>query len=242
MAIAFDAAASSTALSANSVTYAHTVSGTDRILFVSVIATTGSSALAATYNGVSCTRIGSEVATPTSGSRLALFYLINPATGTHNVVASCTGVVAVVGGSSASYTGAKQTGQPDANNSATGSSLTASTAVTVVGTGCWIVSGLINDADNFANTGTNYSKRAPTGSASSITIGDSAGTVGTGSQTVSVTINSGSPNWAIVSASIAAVPATGPANLKSLDTNVAANIKSYNTNTLANVKSINTNA
>lgn len=42
------------------------------------------------------------------------------------------------------------------------------------------------------------------------------------------------------------VPATcavvGPANLKSLDTNLKANIKSYNTNPLANIKSINTNA
>ena len=34
----------------------------------------------------------------------------------------------------------------------------------------------------------------------------------------------------------------GPANLKSLDTNLKANIKSYNTNVLANIKSINTNA
>lgn len=36
--------------------------------------------------------------------------------------------------------------------------------------------------------------------------------------------------------------ASGPANLKSLDTNVKANIKSYNTNLLANIKSIDTNA
>jgi len=35
--------------------------------------------------------------------------------------------------------------------------------------------------------------------------------------------------------------ASGPANLKSLDTNDKANIKSYNTNVLANIKSINTN-
>lgn len=42
-----------------------------------------------------------------------------------------------------------------------------------------------------------------------------------------------SPNYAT---------ASGPANLKSLDTNVKANIKSYNTNLLANIKSINTNA
>lgn len=36
--------------------------------------------------------------------------------------------------------------------------------------------------------------------------------------------------------------AAGPANLKSLNTNLKANIKSYNTNLIANVKSINTNA
>ncbi len=36
--------------------------------------------------------------------------------------------------------------------------------------------------------------------------------------------------------------ASGPTNLKSLDTNLKANIKSYNTNLIANVKSINTNA
>ena len=36
--------------------------------------------------------------------------------------------------------------------------------------------------------------------------------------------------------------ASGPTNLKSLDTNLKANIKSYNTNVIANVKSINTNA
>lgn len=41
---------------------------------------------------------------------------------------------------------------------------------------------------------------------------------------------------------IAPVADPGPANLKSLDTNVKANIKSYNTNVLANIKSINTNA
>ncbi len=35
--------------------------------------------------------------------------------------------------------------------------------------------------------------------------------------------------------------ASGPSNLKSLDTNVKSNIKSYNTNPIANIKSINTN-
>ena len=41
---------------------------------------------------------------------------------------------------------------------------------------------------------------------------------------------------------IKAGAASGPANLKSLNTNAAANIKSYNSNLVANIKSINTNA
>ncbi len=36
--------------------------------------------------------------------------------------------------------------------------------------------------------------------------------------------------------------ASGPANLKSLNTNLKANVKSYDTNVIANIKSINTNA
>jgi hypothetical protein len=39
-----------------------------------------------------------------------------------------------------------------------------------------------------------------------------------------------------------ALPAVGPANLKSYNTNLAANIKSINTNLIANVKTLNTNA
>jgi len=39
-----------------------------------------------------------------------------------------------------------------------------------------------------------------------------------------------------------AAAASGPANLKSLNTNLKANIKSYNTNLIANIKSINTNS
>lgn len=42
--------------------------------------------------------------------------------------------------------------------------------------------------------------------------------------------------------SVTYTAASGPTNLKSLDTNVKANIKSYNTNVLANIKSIDTNA
>jgi hypothetical protein len=45
-----------------------------------------------------------------------------------------------------------------------------------------------------------------------------------------------------IAAIIAPTVASGPANLKSYDTNLKSNIKSINTNVIANIKSLNTNA
>jgi len=58
-----------------------------------------------------------------------------------------------------------------------------------------------------------------------------------------VRLNSGGTNsqyWDIITGTNPL--ASGPSNLKSLDTNLKANIKSYNTNLIANIKSIDTNA
>jgi hypothetical protein len=65
------------------------------------------------------------------------------------------------------------------------------------------------------------------------TLNDNSGNSLTLTNNNSVTFGADVPSICAVS---------GPANLKSLDTNLKANIKSYNTNPLANIKSINTNA
>lgn len=49
-------------------------------------------------------------------------------------------------------------------------------------------------------------------------------------------------DWRAYTVAVHPAPASGPTNLKSLDTNIKSNIKSYNTNLIANVKSINTNS
>lgn len=73
-----------------------------------------------------------------AGQYIKLFYLIAPATGTNNVIVSCS--AGDMYGVATSYTGASQTGQPDAqttNGSATGTSLT--TSVTTVADNSWLV-------------------------------------------------------------------------------------------------------
>lgn len=204
-AIAFDSAAQGVGLSVNQECFSQTVSGSNTLLFVSSIATSGGTLTTATYNGVSMTQIGTTQ-TNGSGTSLALYYLINPATGSHNVCVNSLGTPAVLAGDASSYTGALQSGVPDAQHGATGTGTTISNSVTVVGSNAWIVTAAINDADASASSGTNYLQRAPPGASSSIVLGDSNGTVGTGSQNVSFTINSGSPNWSVISASFLPVP------------------------------------
>jgi len=63
-----------------------------------------------------------------------LYYLINPATGAHNVVVSAGGST-IITACSASYTGAKQSAQPDAHTKAASNT----TTLTVSHPGSWIV-------------------------------------------------------------------------------------------------------
>jgi hypothetical protein len=81
MAAALDATASST-----SETWSHTVAGGNRLLVVAIAKNGFQAVTGVTYNGVAMTNIaeyGSGL-----GFTLSMWYLVAPATGTHNVVAS----------------------------------------------------------------------------------------------------------------------------------------------------------
>lgn len=104
--ITFDAQATGTINAAVTKTVAHTCTGTNLVLIVDLeLDNGGSSAFSCTYNGVAMTQVAN-----TSGTarNVVMFYLIAPATGAHNAVASWTGsnsgVMAV-----RSYTGVHQT-------------------------------------------------------------------------------------------------------------------------------------
>lgn len=138
MAIAFDAQSVSAYAPNTSVTWSHTCTGTDRILIVGVYCGTANTTTV-TYNGVSMTAINSlAMSGAASGQFIKLFYLVNPASGANNVVVSCS--AGDMYGLATSYTGAKQSAQPDSNNTggnATATSLTVST--TTVADNCWLV-------------------------------------------------------------------------------------------------------
>lgn len=117
-AIAYDTQTSADPVIASSITYAHTISGTNTILFVSPSCYPNSCSLTATYNGTSMTQIGGSVVSSDSVVQ-TLFYLVAPTTGTNNIVVTKTGGT-YIASLSQSYTGASQTGQPDAYSSGTG--------------------------------------------------------------------------------------------------------------------------
>jgi hypothetical protein len=154
MAIAVDATSSGSA-SATSVTVAHTCTGSNRILFVGVwIQDSGTDKISGiTYNGVSMTQIGKVINAQVES--VYLYYLVAPASGTNNIVMSKTGTdLGYVLG--VSYTGAKQSGQPDASitNDAT-QETTTTTSVTTVTDNCWTLLMMKSTGTgNSAGTGT----------------------------------------------------------------------------------------
>ena len=116
-------------------TWSHTCSGDNRILFVGVMALSGDYITGVTYNGVSMTLIAKN--NPGTAERMYLYVLVNPASGANNVVASSTTSDYLYAGS-ASYTGAKQSSQPDSNTSNSQNSTTSyATSTTSVADNCW---------------------------------------------------------------------------------------------------------
>lgn len=207
MAIAADSTSQSST-SGTSLTFSHTCSGSNRILFVGVLGEVGSDVITGvTYNSVSMTLVDKAL-TP-SDRYLYLFYLIAPATGANNIVVSASSST-YMQGTGVSYTGAKQTSPIDSSNTGTltesgvGTS-TFTVSTTVVADNCWLV-GAVNALGATMSMGTGTTDRqidygTPGG------IIDSNGTVSTGSQSLQVTTTP-KRNMAMVLCSLAPSTAT----------------------------------
>lgn len=180
MAIAFDSATAMTGnTSVTSKTFSHTCSGSDRILFVISAVQTARTITGITYNSVAMTYIDRKQTD--YGNEVELWYLVAPATGTNNVVISVDSASNLTGGA-ISFTGASQTGQPDASSTSgnpTSGVSSYSPAVTSVADNCFAVVGMICASGATLTGGTNTS----IGSQPEVTHAGSAFIYSTGGQT-----------------------------------------------------------
>lgn len=244
-AIAIDATSSSEKNTAGTTwSVAHTISGSNTILWVGS-GTDASGNLTADYNGTAMTLAVEESAT---AFRTRLLYIVAPTTGTNNINFTRANGAGTIDTMNASYSGAKQTGVPDAT--ATNTTKTASpiaSNITTVAANCWIVEmcslfGTDYGGPTSQAAGTNTFKRQASANPQLWDLYDTNAAVAAGVNTMNVTyVGTLGATISISIASFAPVAPAGPANLKSYNTNVKSNIKSIDTNLIANVKSLDTN-
>lgn len=151
-AIAIDATSQFTDSQASPATETHTVTGSNTMLFCITRLATSATIRSVTYNGVSMTSVLSAL-NPTGDGRLnEIWYLVNPASGSHTVSVTYNGGGTVFRGACASYTGVAQTA-PEA--SAQDTQVATSLAVSVTASAnAWLVGLGIQYSGNNVAAGT----------------------------------------------------------------------------------------
>jgi hypothetical protein len=178
MAIAFDAAATSTDQTASPITWNHTcASSTNTMLIVGLglANATGNviTATSVTYNGIPMTKYrGDQVTASNSQLESSIWMLANPPAGTFTVsVAFSAGTIPHGSGVSVSYTGVKQMSLADTGNGTTGTTTGDKTmSVTTQVDNSWVFAVGINAASSGGTLAADQTSR--------------------GTQTMSSTINS----------------------------------------------------
>lgn len=153
----FDAITSSAFGGGTTLTFAHTTSGTNRLLRVYVY-DGNANVTGVTYNGVAMTLINSfTMLGGAAGQIIRAFELIAPATGANNVVVTGSAAMSCYA-SAASYTSVNQTGQPDGSNTGGAASATSqTTSITTVADNCWLLGYAYSN--NAVTAGTNTTLR-----------------------------------------------------------------------------------
>lgn len=203
MAIAADASSGqyTIASGANSGSFNHTCSGTDRLLFVTGTLYGSAAGLALTYNGSAMTQVKSAN-NAVSGITEVIYCIVAPSTGTNAIAISYT-----TNGASRweakSYTGAQQSTTMVASGTNTGSGTAISVSCDTTGTAdCWRVAGIGTSSSRPISQSTNFTSFPSDG-----LFGSSGGDNGPQATGGSLTMNatqSSAYNWA------GAVVAFGP--------------------------------
>jgi len=142
--IAFDAT-STTGWQAttSSVSVSHKISGinTALISFVYVRHTTDNHITSVKYNGVDLTFVSSSSSgIPQSGWQ-GTYILLNPPTGTHNLVVTADATYDAIAAVNASYTGVSQSGQPEAYNFLTCNASSCANTISTLTKNAWVIAG-----------------------------------------------------------------------------------------------------
>jgi len=175
MAILFDASSGGVA-SSTSLTYSHTCTGSNRILFVGILTGgTNDIVTGVTYGGVSMSQVNKQVAT---NGYMYSYILIAPATGANNVVVSVS-PTQDIWSASASYTGATQSSQPHQQGTAVQASGTsfASQSLTPTLTNTWHISWFRSSANLIIAAGSGTTKRQSPATSTEMMIADSNGEI-----------------------------------------------------------------
>jgi hypothetical protein len=155
MAIAFDTSISFHSVSNNTAhSWTHTCSGSNRILWNHVMNSNAVNISSATYNGTAMTSAVANTAT----QRSTLLYLVAPSTGANTLTVNLASS-SYCYANSASYTGAKQSGQPDAtaSNDVTASPIV--TTLTTIADNSWSILGARDPSAGSTSASTNSTQR-----------------------------------------------------------------------------------
>lgn len=189
-----------------SLTWAHPCTGSDLALFVGLFGDdTSDTITGVTYNTVAMTQIG--VIQVLTDRFVYLYGLLNPASGTHDVVASSSASI-VIAGSSSSYTGVGTLIDSSSTASDGGGDNLFTQATTVVATSCWIHWAFKNTTGGAVtpSSGPVATQRL---SHSGLYTWDSNGTVSTGPQSSTVDMGVNVPAAGVMVSFAPAVAAGG---------------------------------
>lgn len=236
MAIAFDKADSALGNSSTTATVALAAVAANETAIIFAWNDSATTFSSVTVNGSSSgvTQIGS-VFTEAGGDQWRAYYLYNPSTSSVNYTVTVTGAdpycrifVELFSGTASDPT--------DSSNSGAVSSTTLTLSTTVVASNCWLVSAArrLNNGTLSAGTGSTLRDQANVANI----VGDSNGTVGTGSQSMSWNLTESGPMAGFI-VSIKPSAPSGPANLKSWNGLAKASIKSINGLAIGSIKRVN---
>ena len=143
-AIAFDAKAIGGPTTATSITFSHTQTGSNLALAVSAY-TLNDTITGITYNSVAMSFVNKTTYPGAGRIGATEYHLEGGSTGANNVVVSASGSVQIIGMSS-SYTGVKQTAQPNPTGNNTGTSVSGTCTMTAATANSWYVMAEANAA------------------------------------------------------------------------------------------------